>query len=124
MFISIDKNGKLALREPDDFKRLHIEVGDDVTREQTGRALEPIATADGDNFWIDVDALKQLGRAGGDRGLHRTPPDRLRGDAQRHPDRSQDRSRPALAGGDGRRAAGLARTLWRGRSAHRRERLL
>ena len=33
MFISIDKNGKLALREPDDFKRLHIEAGDDVTRE-------------------------------------------------------------------------------------------
>ena len=64
MFISIDKNGKLALREPDDFKRLHIEAGDDVTREQTGRALEPIATADGDNFWIDVDALKQLGRTG------------------------------------------------------------
>ena len=64
MFISIDKNGKLALREPDDFKRLHIEAGDDVTREQIGRALEPIAAADGDNFWIDVAALKQLGRAG------------------------------------------------------------
>ncbi len=28
MFISIDKNGKLALHEPDDFKRLHIEAGE------------------------------------------------------------------------------------------------
>ena len=64
MFISIDKNGKLALHEPDDFKRLHIEAGEDVTREQIGRALEPIATAENDNFWIEVDALKQLGRAG------------------------------------------------------------
>ena len=64
MFISIDKNGKLALREPDNFKRLHIEAGDDVTREQVGRALEPIAAADGNDFWIDVAALKQLGRAG------------------------------------------------------------
>ena len=64
MFISIDKNGKLALREPDDFRRLHIEAGDDVTREQVGRALEPIAAADGDNFWIDVAALKRLGRTG------------------------------------------------------------
>jgi len=63
MFISIDKNGKLALREPDDFKRLHIEAGDDATRELVGRALESIAAADGDNFWIDVAALKQLGRA-------------------------------------------------------------
>ena len=68
MFISIDKNGKLALHEPDDFKRLHIEAGEDVTREQIGRALEPIATAENDNFWIEVDALKQLGRVG-DRGL-------------------------------------------------------
>ena len=63
MFISIDKNGKLALREPDDFKRLHIEAGD-VRREQVGRALEPIAAADGNDFWIDVAAVKQLGRAG------------------------------------------------------------
>jgi hypothetical protein len=63
MFISIDKDGKLALREPDDFKRLHIEAGD-MTREQVGRALEPIATADGDDFWIEIAALKQLGRAG------------------------------------------------------------
>jgi hypothetical protein len=61
MFISIDKNGKLALREPDDFKRLHIEAGD-MTREQVGSALASIATADGDNFWIEVAALKQLGR--------------------------------------------------------------
>ena len=65
MFISIDKNGKLALREPDDFKRLHIEASDgDVTREQIDRALGSIATRDNDDFWIDVAALKQLGRAG------------------------------------------------------------
>ena len=50
-------------------------------------------------------------RAGGDRGLHRAPSDRLRGDAQRHPDRRQERSRPALAGGDGIVAAGSADAL-------------
>ena len=65
MFISIDKDGKLALREPDDFKRLHIETSDgDVTREETDRALGSIATRDNDDFWIEVAALKQLGRAG------------------------------------------------------------
>ena len=64
MFISVDRNGKLALREPDDFKRLHIEANDDVTREEINRALAPIATFDNDDFWIDVEALKQLGRTG------------------------------------------------------------
>jgi hypothetical protein len=64
MFISIDKNGKLALREPDDFKRLHVEAGEGTTREQAGSALASIATAEGDNFWIEVEALKRLGRIG------------------------------------------------------------
>jgi hypothetical protein len=63
MFISIDKNGRLALGEPDEFKRLHIEAGN-MTREQVGSALASIATADGDNFWIEVEALKRLGRVG------------------------------------------------------------
>lgn len=63
MFISVDKNGRLALCEPDDFKRLHIEA-DDMTREQVGSALASIARADGDNFWIEVEALKRLGRVG------------------------------------------------------------
>ena len=64
MFISIDKDGKLALREPDDFKRLHIEAGEGTTRERVGSALASIAAADGDNFWIEVEALKRLGRIG------------------------------------------------------------
>ena len=54
MFISIDKNGKLALREPDDFKRLHIEANNDVTREAINRALAPIASFDNDDFWIEI----------------------------------------------------------------------
>lgn len=65
MFISIDKDGKLALREPDDFKRLHIEMSDgEVTRDETDRALGSIATRDNDDFWIEVAALRKLGRAG------------------------------------------------------------
>jgi hypothetical protein len=64
MFISVDRNGKLALREPDDFKRLHIEANDDVTREAINRAFAPIASFDNDDFWIAVEALKQLGRTG------------------------------------------------------------
>lgn len=63
MFIVVDKNG-IALSEPHDFKRLHIEAGDDMTREEINRALGSIATFDNDAFWIDVAALKQLGRAG------------------------------------------------------------
>jgi len=65
MFISIDRDGKLALREPDDFKRLHVEASDnEVTRDEIDRALGSIATRDNDDFWIEVAALKQLGRAG------------------------------------------------------------
>jgi hypothetical protein len=64
MFISIEKDGKLALREPDDFKRLHIEASNDVTRDQIDRALGSIATRDNDDFWIEVAALKRLGHAG------------------------------------------------------------
>jgi hypothetical protein len=65
MFITIDKNGKLALREPDDFKRLHIEADDGATtREAINAALAPIATVDHDVFWIEVAALKGLGPAG------------------------------------------------------------
>ena len=65
MFISIDRDGKLALREPDDFKRLHIEASDGgVTPDDIDRALGSIATRDSDDFWIEVAAMKQLGRTG------------------------------------------------------------
>jgi hypothetical protein len=65
MFISIDRDGKLALREPDDFKRLHVEASsNEVAREEIERALGSIATRDRDDFWIEIAALKQLGRAG------------------------------------------------------------
>jgi hypothetical protein len=63
MFISVSRNGRLALCEPDDFKRLHVEAGEgDTTREAIVAALAPIAQVDGDNFWIDVAELKALGR--------------------------------------------------------------
>ena len=51
-----------SLREPEDFRRLHIEAGDDVTREQVG-CTEPIAAADGTTL-DHVAALKQLDAPG------------------------------------------------------------
>jgi len=62
MFIAIDESGP-ALREPHDFKRLHIEAND-MTPEAVAAALASIATRDGDNYWLDVAALKALGPAG------------------------------------------------------------
>ena len=58
MFISVARNGKLTLHEPDDFKRLHVEASDDVSREKINPALAPIAEVDGDDFWVGVAALK------------------------------------------------------------------
>ena len=63
MFISVSRNGRLALCEPDDFKRLHVEAEDGaMPRDAITAALAPIAEADGDNFWVDVAGLKSLGR--------------------------------------------------------------
>jgi hypothetical protein len=61
MFISVARNGKLTLHEPDDFKRLHVEASDgDLSRETINAALAPIAQIDGDDFWVGVAALKAL----------------------------------------------------------------
>ena len=61
MFISVARNGKLTLNEPDDFKRLHVEASDgDLSRETINAALAPIAQVDDDNFWVGVAALKSL----------------------------------------------------------------
>jgi hypothetical protein len=61
MFISIARNGKLTLHEPDDFKRLHVEATDsDLSRETMNAALAPIAEVDGDDFWVEVAAVKAL----------------------------------------------------------------
>src|SRR5882757_10705262 len=67
MFISVGKDGTVALREGDDFKRLHIEAADgDVSPETVRRALAPHATFEDNSFWLDVEWLKALsGRAGG-----------------------------------------------------------
>ena len=63
MFISVARNGSLALCEPDDFKRLHVEPEDAIMpRAAVDAALASIAQVDGDNFWIDVAGLKALGR--------------------------------------------------------------
>jgi hypothetical protein len=66
MFISVGKNAKFTLCEPDDFKRLHVEAADsDLALEDIKGALASIASFDGDNFWVGVEALKALsGRAG------------------------------------------------------------
>jgi hypothetical protein len=65
MFISVGRDGTLTLREPDDFKRLHIETADgEMPPDGVAAALASIATRDGDNFWLGVEALKALsGRA-------------------------------------------------------------
>jgi hypothetical protein len=61
MFISVARNGRLTLNEPDDFNRLHVEASDgDLSRETINAALAPIAQVDDDNFWIGVAALKSL----------------------------------------------------------------
>ncbi len=64
MFIRLRKDRSVALHEPHDFKRLHIEAGDGMTRGKIDAAMAPIAAADGDNFWLGVEALKVLGPAG------------------------------------------------------------
>src|SRR5262245_42486058 len=64
MFISLGTDRKVALHEPHDFKRLHIEADDAMTRSEIDAALAPIAAADGDNFWLKVEALKALGPSG------------------------------------------------------------
>ena len=65
MFISIGRDGKLTLSEPDDFKRLHIEAERGMSVDDVTRVLASIARRDDNNFWIAVEALRELsGRAG------------------------------------------------------------
>jgi hypothetical protein len=66
MFISVGKDAKFTLREPDDFKRFHIEAADrEMALDDIKGALGSIASFDGDNFWVGIEALKTLsGRAG------------------------------------------------------------
>jgi hypothetical protein len=52
------------LREPDDFKRLHIEAVDGLSVDSVRGALASIATFEENNFWIDVASLQAMGRAG------------------------------------------------------------
>jgi hypothetical protein len=63
MFIRLGNDRNVALREPHDFKRLHIEASDGMSRSEIDAAMAPIAAADGDNFWLNVEALKSLGPA-------------------------------------------------------------
>jgi hypothetical protein len=66
MFVSVGRDGKLTLCEPDDFKRLHIEAADrDMPPSNVTDALASVATRDDNNFWVGVEALQALsGRAG------------------------------------------------------------
>jgi hypothetical protein len=73
MFISVGRDAKLMLCEADDFKRLHVEAADgDMAPEEIKGALESIASFDGDNFWVDVAALKALSGRSGDAGWERS----------------------------------------------------
>ena len=66
MFISVGRDAKFTLCEPDDFKRFHIEAADsDMALDDIRGALGSVASFDGDNFWIGIEAIKALsGRAG------------------------------------------------------------
>jgi hypothetical protein len=65
MFISIARDGKLTLSEPDDFKRLHIAAERGMSVDDAAKALASIARREDDNFWLGVEALRELsGRAG------------------------------------------------------------
>ena len=73
MFISVGKNAKLTLCEPDDFKRLHVEAADsDLALEDIKGALGSIASFDDGNFWIGVEALKALSSRAGDPAWERS----------------------------------------------------
>ena len=73
MFISVGRDAKLTLCEVDDVKRLHVEAADgDMALEDIKGALESIASFDGDNFWIGVEALKDLSGRAGDLGWERS----------------------------------------------------
>src|SRR5437667_5122388 len=73
MFISVSRNAKLTLCEVDDFKRLHVEAADgDMALAEIKGALEPIASFDDGNFWVDVAALKALSGRAGDAGWERS----------------------------------------------------
>ncbi len=61
MHIRVDTGGTLALIEPDNFKRFHIEVADqNLSRDALVAALAPIAAPDGADFWIDAAGLRAL----------------------------------------------------------------
>src|SRR5437868_14949772 len=65
MFISIARDGRLALREVEDFKRLHIEPESTMSVEDATKALAPIAVRADSDFWVGVEDLKALsGRVG------------------------------------------------------------
>jgi hypothetical protein len=73
MFISVGRDAKPTLREVDDFKRLHVEAADGgMALEEIKSALEPIASFDGDNFWVGVETLKALSGRAGDFGWERS----------------------------------------------------
>jgi hypothetical protein len=73
MFISVGRDAKFTLCEADDFKRLHVETADsDMALEEIKGALESIASFDGDNFWIGVEALKALSSRAGDPAWERS----------------------------------------------------
>jgi hypothetical protein len=71
MFISVGRDGTLTLREPDDFKRFHAEADGDIAPDAIKNALGSIASFEGDDFWVDVEALKTLSGRSGDSAWER-----------------------------------------------------
>ena len=67
MFISVGRDGKLTLHEPEDFKRLHVETTEgDMSLDDVRGALASIATFEENNLWIGVEQLKVLADRAGD----------------------------------------------------------
>ena len=65
MHIHVAKDGALSVHETDDLKRFHIEPASaTLTDAIIAKALGPIATREGADFWIDTGKLRVLsGRA-------------------------------------------------------------
>ena len=65
MYVEVNLRGdspRVALREPDDFRSFKVVVADGGDRDDVGRALHGTGRLEPPHAWIDVAALRSLGR--------------------------------------------------------------
>ena len=72
MFISVARDGRLALSEAEDFKRLHIETESAMSIEDATKALARIAVRADNDFWVGIEDLKVLSGRTGDADWERS----------------------------------------------------